>query len=46
MNRYKKDLWKQAMENRRWKFWARMMDHYPRLYRWCNEHLPIDTLPF
>ena len=27
-------------------FWAWMMDHFPKLYRWCNKHLPFDTLPF
>ena len=34
------------LEYRRWTFWARMMDRHPRLYKWCNKHLPIDTLPF
>ena len=46
MNRYKKELWKQTMETKRWMFWGWMMDHYPRLYRWCDKHLPFDTLPF
>lgn len=46
MTRYKKELWKQEMETKRWMFWAWMMTHYPRLYRWCDKHLPFDTLPF
>jgi len=33
-------------ETRRWNFWAYMMEHFPRLYRWCDKHLPFDTLPF
>ena len=27
-------------------FWAWMFDHCPRIYRWCDKHLPWDTLPF
>ena len=46
MNRYEKELWKQAIEVKRWMFWAWMMTHYPRLYHWCDKHLPFDTLPF
>ena len=30
----------------RWKFWAYMMDSYPKIYHWADRHLPIDTLPF
>ena len=36
----------QKLETRRWKFWGWVMDTCPRLYRWCEKHLPIDTLPF
>lgn len=46
MNRNKKAIRKQNWETRRWKFWAWVMDHFPRLYRWCDKHLPFDTLPF
>ena len=46
MTRYRKELWKREMETKRWMFWAWMMDHYPRLYRWCDRYLPFDTLPF
>ena len=34
------------LEYRRWTFWARMMEKHPKLYRWCEKHLPFDTLPF
>lgn len=27
-------------------FWAWMFDHCPRIYWWCDKHLPWDTLPF
>lgn len=46
MNRNKRAIWKQALETRRWKFWAWLMRHYPELYDWCDTHLPFDTLPF
>ena len=36
----------QKLETRRWQFWAWMMDNHPRLYRWCEKHLSVDTLPF
>lgn len=34
------------MENVRWHFWGYIMEHYPRFYKWADEHLPFDTLPF
>jgi len=37
---------KTRMENRRWRFWAYVMDRYPRFYKWADKHLPFDTLPF
>ena len=46
MDLNKRALLKLALETKRWKFWAWVTDHYPRLYRWCDEHLPFDTLPF
>jgi hypothetical protein len=42
----KKAFWKYPMERRRWMFWAWMMEHYPRLYHWCDKVLPFNTLPF
>lgn len=30
----------------RWEFWAYIMNHFPRVFGWCDKHLPIDTLPF
>ena len=39
-------LRRQRRESIRWQFWAYIMDHFPRFYRWANKHLPIDTLPF
>lgn len=46
MKRKRRIFLKQFLRTKRWQFWAWMMDHYPRLYRWCDEHLPFDTLPF
>jgi len=46
MMKNKKFRWIYKLETKRWQFWAWMMDHFPKLYRWCNEHLPFDTLPF
>lgn len=46
MNRNKKAIQKQNLDTKRWKFWSWVMDHFPRLYRWCDKHLPFDTLPF
>ena len=37
---------KDKVEFIRQHFWGWMMDHFPRIYRWCNKHLPFDTLPF
>lgn len=37
---------RQELEGMRARFWGRMMDHHPRVFAWCNKHLPIDTLPF
>ena len=37
---------KERKEFVRWHFWAWMMDHCPKLYWWCDKHLPINTLPF
>ena len=30
----------------RWKFWAYMMEHFPKVYWICDKYLSIDTLPF
>ena len=30
----------------RQKFWGFMMERFPRLYRWCDQYLKCDTLPF
>ena len=38
--------WKQRLITKRRKFWHWMMRHYPKLYDWCDTHLPFDTLPF
>ena len=46
MSKHKMAIWKYRLETWRWKFWGWVMDHYPRLYRWCDKHLPFDTLPF
>lgn len=27
-------------------FWGWMMEHLPRIYKWCNKFLKCDTLPF
>ena len=37
---------KEKKEFLRWHFWAWMMDHCPKLYGWCDKHLPFDALPF
>lgn len=37
---------KERKEFLRWNFWAWMMDHFPKIYGWCDKHLPCDTLPF
>ena len=46
MKKNRRILRQQRRESIRWQFWAYIMDHFPRLYRWANKHLPIDTLPF
>ena len=38
--------WIKNLKDNRWKFWAWLFEKHPKLYRWCDEHLPIDTLPF
>ena len=30
----------------RQKFCGFMMERFPRLYQWCDQHLKCDTLPF
>lgn len=30
----------------RWQFWAWVMDNHPKIFDWCDKHLPFDTLPF
>ena len=44
--KYKLEIWRYKLETRRWQFWGWVMDHCPRLYSWCDKHLPFDTLPF
>lgn len=46
MNKVKMELLKFRLSTCRWQFWAWVMDNHPRLYRWCEKYLPIDTLPF
>lgn len=46
MSKFEKAIWKYQMKTQRWKFWAWMMDRHPRLFRWCDKHLPFNTLPF
>ena len=41
-----KRIRKQNREHRRQMFWWHMMEKHPKLYRWCENHLPFDTLPF
>ncbi len=36
---------RERMENVRWRFWAYIMEHYPRVYKWADKHLPFCTLP-
>ena len=43
---YKSLSKKDKKEFLRWHFWGWMMEYCPRLYRWCDKHLPFDTLPF
>jgi hypothetical protein len=43
---YKASSKKERKELLRWNFWAWMMNHFPRIYDWCEKHLPFDTLPF
>lgn len=38
----KKDKKRFLREN----FWGWMMEHLPRIYKWCDKVLPFDTLPF
>jgi len=37
---------KYKLETIRWKFWAYIMDNYPKLFKLADKYLPIDTLPF
>lgn len=27
-------------------FWGWLMNHHLKIYKWCDKHLPFDTLPF
>lgn len=27
-------------------FWGWLMNHHPKIFKWCDKHLPFDTLPF
>jgi len=42
--------WNGSKKNRkeyvRQQFWAWMMDNHPKIFDWCDKHLPFDTLPF
>ena len=38
--------WIKNLKDNRWKFWAWLFHTHPKVFRWCDEHLPIDTLPF
>lgn len=40
------DIMRFRINTIRWKFWAYIMDNYPKLFWWCDKYLPIDTLPF
>ena len=43
---FRKNILKFKLSTIRWKFWAYMMDNYPKFYKWVDKWLPIDTLPF
>lgn len=37
---------KERKEFMRYHFWGWVMEHMPKVYWWCDEHLPFITLPF
>ena len=40
------DRMKAYLEKKRMTFWAWMFTHHHKLFRWCDKHLPFNTLPF